>query len=596
MSQDRFSLLLYRTCLLGCFLGLTATLYFLGGVAGYIGNPLLNIAAASIVLLVALFFLSIFFISLPDKSRLGSLLWFLILSVLAIEVVLGLVPPVARDELTHHLAVPRLYVNAGRILEISFALHSYYPMLLDMLYTPFIKWGWDSAPKLIHALFGFFTGLLLYAYLARRLSPSYGLLGFFFFISIPIVLKLGNLAYVDLGLTFYSTASLLCLLRWIEEVKSKQWLVLSGLSAGFALSTKPNGFLVFLLIFFLLALTLERIGQEKTLATARWSALFVLLAFIPFSPWFFKNWSQTGNPFFPFLTGILGGLGGDGGLADEGSRLGILVKRQLLYGESGWQIVVLPLRIFFSGQDNNPQYFDGVLNPILILFLPWAFKGKWPHEKRFLFGFALFYFVLTFFLTDLRIRYLLPVVPPLVILLVYGIHNVYLRIVHPSSLFAVVIFLLGLNGTYLWGYFLEVSPVVYLRGKESREDYLGRMLPDYPAFQYINRNLPSQAKVYLLFTGNRGYYCEREYFYDTSETGRTLLRILRSANDERSIREELGKQGITHLLIRQDLLLRFLGNNLAPGQRETWIRFRSRYLKILFELGEYGVYEVQRDA
>ncbi|MGH7772846.1 MAG: glycosyltransferase family 39 protein, partial [Candidatus Binatia bacterium] len=260
MPQDRFSLLLYHTCFLGCFLGLTSTLYFLAGVTGHIGNSLLNAITAFFVFLAALFFLYIFFVSMLDKSRLGILIWFLILLVLLAEFVLGFVPPVARDELIHHLAIPKLYLQAGRIIEISFALHSYYPMLLDMLYTPFVKWGWDSVPKLIHGLFGFLTGLLLYAYLARRLNPVYGLLGFVLFVSIPMILRLSNLAYVDLGLTFYSSASLLCLLRWLEDVKARRWLILSGLSAGFALATKFNGLLVSLLLFLFLAFIL---GREK---------------------------------------------------------------------------------------------------------------------------------------------------------------------------------------------------------------------------------------------------------------------------------------------------------------------------------------------
>jgi len=189
MSQERFSLLLSRTCLIGCFLGTIATVYFLFGLAGYLGNPVLSTLTAAGPILAALFFLYAFFVWMPERSWLGSLLWLLILGVLLVETVLGLVPPVARDELIHHLAMPRLYLQAGRIIEIPFALHSYYPMLLDMLYTPFVKWGLDFVPKLVHGLFGLLTGLLLFSYLARRLSPIYGLLGFFFFVSTPIILR-----------------------------------------------------------------------------------------------------------------------------------------------------------------------------------------------------------------------------------------------------------------------------------------------------------------------------------------------------------------------------------------------------------------------
>src|SRR3989338_7654153 len=252
MAQDQFSTLLYRTSVCGSLLGATATLYFLGGISGYIGNPFLNAAAGAAVLLAALYFLYVFLVYLPDKSLLGSLLWLLILLVLGAEIVLGFLPPTARDELTHHLAIPRLYVKAGRILEVPFALYSYYPMLLDMLYMPWVRWGWDSIPKLIHGLYGFMTALLLYAYLARRLSSIYGLLGFFFFICTPAILRLSHWAYVDLAVTFYSTASLLCLLRWLEEREEKRWFILAGLSAGLATATKPNGLLALLVLVFLL--------------------------------------------------------------------------------------------------------------------------------------------------------------------------------------------------------------------------------------------------------------------------------------------------------------------------------------------------------
>jgi len=108
MSQERFSFLLWRTCLIGCFLGAIATVYFLFGLAGYLGNPVLRILTAAGPILAALFFLYAFFVWMPERSWLGSLLWLLILGVLLVEIVLGLVPPAARDELIHHLAMPRL--------------------------------------------------------------------------------------------------------------------------------------------------------------------------------------------------------------------------------------------------------------------------------------------------------------------------------------------------------------------------------------------------------------------------------------------------------------------------------------------------------
>ncbi len=191
-------------------------------------------------------------------------IWAAILVILIVEFILGVLPPTSRDELTHHLAIPKLYAQAGRIIEVPMAPYAYYPMLLDMLYTPWVYWGLDFVPKWIHALFAFLTGLLLYAELSRRMNPVYGLLGFFFFISTPAVLRLSHWGYIDLGITFYTTASLLCLLRWRENRGALRWLVLAALSLGFALATKPNGLVAALVLGLLFALIQVKPPRENS--------------------------------------------------------------------------------------------------------------------------------------------------------------------------------------------------------------------------------------------------------------------------------------------------------------------------------------------
>jgi len=245
-----------------------------------------------------------------------------------------------------------------------------------------------------------------------------------------------------------------------------------------------------------------------------------------------------------------------------------------------------------GGRDDSAQYFDGVLNPILILFLPWAFKGKWVEDKKFLFAFAIFFLLYALFLVDLRIRYILPIVPPLVILLVYGIHNVYLRIVHPSLLVGAVLLLVALNGVYFWNYFHSVSPVKFLRGKESRESYLTRMLPDYPAIQYINQNLPSTARVYFILMGRRAYYSQRDYYHDSGDNPWHLMWMIENSQSEEGIVEKLREKGLTHLLVRDDLLKGFLQGKLVPEKQRVWDSFVFNHLKGLFRDRRYSVYQI----
>jgi hypothetical protein len=253
VAEERFSLLLRRASLSGVVLGGAGTIYFFTGLAGYVSSPLPNFLVVAALAGAVLFFFREFSRAFAESEWLARCVWLAILVIIVVETLLSLVPPTARDELTHHLTIPRLYARAGRLIEVPMAPYSYYPMLLDMLYTPWVVWGYDSVPKIVHALFGYLTGLLLYAYLSRRMNSVYGLLGFLFWISIPSVLRLSHWAYVDLGITFFTTAALLCLLRWREEKTNGSWLVLAGLSAGFAVATKPNGLVALLLLGLLFA-------------------------------------------------------------------------------------------------------------------------------------------------------------------------------------------------------------------------------------------------------------------------------------------------------------------------------------------------------
>ncbi|MGE5218338.1 MAG: phospholipid carrier-dependent glycosyltransferase, partial [Chloroflexota bacterium] len=416
--------------------------------------------------------------------------------------------------------------------------------------------------------------------------------GFFLFISTPVIARLSHWGYIDLGMTFYTTASLLALLRWREQRESLLSLSLAALSLGFALATKPSGLVGALVISLLFLMVIVKPPRKSLEMISRELALFGACAALPFIPWLAKNWLQTGNPFYPLLSHLFSSYTAVRTSAPSFAGLGIFDKRELLYSEGFWQIVGLPLRIFFFGQDDKPQFFDGVLTPVLVLFLPWAFKGKWAEEKRLLGAFALLFLLYALFLVDLRIRYILPIVPALVVLAVYGVHNVYLGIKRPALLFAALIGFSLWHTAYLWRYFRQASPVAYLSGNESRDAYLARRLPEYAALRYINENTAPTAKIYLLFIGRRAYYCEREYFHDGGDLPGYLLGAIRAAKKPDQIEQALKQKGITHLIVREDLLTEFLTQNLTPDQAAIWNLFAQDRLTLLFRDRGYAVYRL----
>jgi len=91
---------------------------------------------------------------------LTGILWGLLALLVGTIIILSCVPPVSRDALTHHLAVPKLYLKHGGIYQIPSINFSYYPMNLDFLYLVPLYFGNDIIPKYIHFLFALLTAIL----------------------------------------------------------------------------------------------------------------------------------------------------------------------------------------------------------------------------------------------------------------------------------------------------------------------------------------------------------------------------------------------------------------------------------------------------
>ena len=173
--------------------------------------------------------------------------------------IMSAVPPVSRDALTHHLAVPKLWIQHGGIHEIPHLPFSYSPMNLDLLYVIPLLLGNDIVPKYIHCFFGLATAFLIYAYLRKRTPPAYALLGALLFLSTPVVVKLSISVYVDLGLVFFTWASIDYLFKWHRTSFQIKYLLLSAICCGMGLGTKYNG----LLVLFLLTLFVQFIFIQK---------------------------------------------------------------------------------------------------------------------------------------------------------------------------------------------------------------------------------------------------------------------------------------------------------------------------------------------
>lgn len=116
-------------------------------------------------------------LSVKHEYFVKVILLLVIFLFILLEFILALTPPVARDVLIHHLAVPKLWLIHGGFYEIPWAGFSYYPMNLSLLYLVPLYFGNDILPNLIHLSFGVGTALLLYGYLNKKSGPIGGPFG-----------------------------------------------------------------------------------------------------------------------------------------------------------------------------------------------------------------------------------------------------------------------------------------------------------------------------------------------------------------------------------------------------------------------------------
>ncbi len=551
-----------------------------------------------------------------NREKYIILLAIALLIVTVSIIIMSLVPPVSRDELVHHLAVPKLYLKQGGIYEIPYMDFSYFPMNLDLVYMISLYFGNDIAPKLIHFTFALLTAWLLFRYLKKRAGTVYGLSGALFFISIPVIIKLSITAYVDLGVIFFSFASLLLVIKWLNEGFRKRNLFCAGIMCGLALGTKYSAIVAFALNALFIPFLFSRYAKEKERLFSRsllHLTIFFLAAVVVFSPWMIRNYHWKGNPIYPLYNNVFNppvqkSVDTSVKIIEKRATQnnGLFTYRGIVYGESGLEIVILPLRVFFEGKDDDPRLFDGRLNPFLLIFSVFAFfpNKKIPvtirREKMIMLSFSCLYILIAMFTTAMRIRYISPVIPPLTVLSILGVKNLFelssgmssgfIRSIGSASVILLFLTSLAMNASYGFELFGKVKPLPYVMGRKTRDEYISKYVSEYPALKFINKNLPQDSNILMIYLGRRGYYCDRDYVTDEAVFTRAIL----DEDSPDSMLSSLKKMGITHILVSLPLFDKWVKENCSPDKQEMLKTFLSEYTVPLYYENGIGLNMLQK--
>lgn len=547
-------------------------------------------------------------------SRMSLVYSLLIAVVVTLIAMMASVPPVSRDALIHHLAIPKLYLRHGGMFEIPDFSYSYYPMNLELLYLIPLYFKNDILPKFIHFAFALVAALMIFRYLKRRINTEYALLGSLFFLSIPIIVCQSSTVYVDLGLVCFLFAALTYIFKWVEYNFKWKYLVISAVFCGLALGTKYNGLIGLFLLALFVPFVYARYHANKLHHAGKsigYSAVYILVALIVFSPWMVRNMLWTGNPVYPLYNSVFNSSVASTGIVDEdgpetSSSMSPFQIRRFLYGESGWEIAIIPLRVFFQGRDNDPKYFDGRANPFLLLLPIFAFFGirsssqQVKTEKFMMLGFSVLFLLFACAQTVIRIRYFAPIFPPLVVLAMFGLHHLQENLLSQNSqisgfvkrltAFAIIFVMLGLNVKYMVERFAVVHPRGYLTGKVSRDEYIQKFCPEYASMQYANLNLSKNDRILGIYIGKRSYYSDIDIAFSLD----MLQKMAAKAKSPRDIAEGLRERGITYLLVNYELF-NFWVQQYSLHEKQMLKDFFEKYTVREFSKDGYGLLSIDHN-
>ncbi len=222
----------------------------------------------------------------------------------------ALTPDGIFDAQLYQLSVPATWVRDGVIQNLPFNERTSWAALAAALYGPFLALVGQPAPSLI-ALIALFTIATITFGLGRMVAGErVGWVAAVIVVVTPIVTVLGGNTHPDLLITCYTALAVVLGLWWLDQPQrgSRGWLVLMGLAAGFAFSTKMNAITVLIpmaVVMVVSLITASREGRIRRLI--EFITIGGISAAVVAAPWLITRAIWTGNPVHPFLTGLFHG-------------------------------------------------------------------------------------------------------------------------------------------------------------------------------------------------------------------------------------------------------------------------------------------------
>jgi 4-amino-4-deoxy-L-arabinose transferase-like glycosyltransferase len=500
----------------------------------------------------------------------------------------GLTPETQFDGRHYHLGPPKHYAQKDQLYNTVAETGMFgaaYPPYQHMLYTALIEMFGLISAKLLHWVYALLTvlALIYFCYYHFR-SVLMGLVGGLIFIGTPVVLWAAGTANTDLPLCFYGLLAIHAFLRWKEDKTSARWLILIGMTSGYATGVKTFGFfglilLVPAIIIFSCHEQPDQISKKeithRLVVQLTILGITVLLVCIP---WLIRTYLLTGNPVFPFLNNIFNSPYWKPEI-DESIKA---VYLSFQTDRSVWGYFNLT---WYTVMEANK--YRSIFGPFFLMTLPLVFcivvisKHKAGYLLKLL-GFYLIGWLTIWFLSGAtESRYTFSILPIVIIPIAFAIAEYQWQTwagqATRLSLIAVLLVVTVWNSPML----VVFQKHATTPGINSRPGitwaYLYRDAPEvtvivqyFPMIQYINKNLSPYHDKVLDFTAQR--FLIYVYVYNDVEAMDAsfleLVGLFKFYADDTIVRLKQAK--ITHVLVNISNLPSVLSAPIGKYLKEVY--------------------------
>jgi hypothetical protein len=301
-------------------------------------------------------------------------------------------------------------------------------------------------------------------------------------------------------------------------------------------------------------------------------------------PWLLKNYLETHNPVYPFLSNIFGGDTFAPWRYDilRGENYGLRPKNMWGIPKLLWDLCVT---------ERSSLSFQGPLFLACFPFALAAFFRERPRSFQVLWTFVVISCVLGLLVTRLT-RYVLPAFAAFACFLAYGIEPYLTERSFLRRTGVLFIVLLCLLQQVTWAYLLignSFQPQNVLLGRESRFDYTNHYHsgmqpnPSNQMYLYMEKTFTRENKV-LLWGDEKAYPLHVRHTYSGVYDRSALVRLSEESSKPEEIAAGLLKQGITHVMINLAEASRIAGYgvfSMSPKAFGVFCAFWEGHLKLV---------------